>query len=157
MARDKAIRDITQTDELIDIIQRCKVCHVGFSDNNIPYVLGFNFGFANNTIYLHCAKEGHKLDILNRNPEVCVFFDTDHDLFSRNEEVACSWRMRYKSVMAWGRAEIVTGYEEKLEGLEIFMKQYSDRKFSFSRPSVDNVNVIKIPVQKMTGRKFEYL
>lgn len=37
------------------------------------------------------------------------------------------------------------------------MKQYSDRTFEYSKPSVDNVVIIRIEIEKMTGRKFEYL
>lgn len=155
--RDKAIKDITRQDELLDVIRKCKVCHVGFVDDDKPYVLAFNFGFDNNKIYLHCAKEGHKLDILAKNNNVCVYFDTDHDLFARHEEVACSYRMRYRSVQVMGKADIVTNFDQKVSALKIFMKQYSEREFEFSKPSVDNVHIICIEIEKMTGRKFEYL
>lgn len=155
--RDKAIKDITQQDELLDVIRRCKVCHVGFVNGDKPYVLAFNFGFDNNKIYLHCAKEGHKIDILAKNNNLCIYFDTDHDFFARHEEVACSYRMRYRSVQAMGKAEIVSEYDQKVNALKIFMKQYSEREFEFSKPSVDNVNIICIEIEKMTGRKFEYL
>lgn len=155
--RDKAIKDITNKDEILDVISKCKVCHIGFVDNETPYVLAFNFGYKDNTIYIHCAKEGHKIEILKKNNQVCVVFDTDHDLFARHQEVACSWRMRYKSVMAWGKAEILNDYNQKVEGLNIFMKNYSELDFNFSAPSVNNVNVICIKIEKITGRKFEYL
>lgn len=155
--RDKAIKEITRQDELFDIIQRSKVCHVGFVDEEKPYVLAFNFGFDGKNIYIHCAKEGYKLDILARNNNVCVYFDLDHEFFARHEEVACSYRMRYRSVQIMGTAKILNDYEQKVEALKIFMKQYSERTFEFSKPAVDNVNIISIEIEKMTGRKFEYL
>ncbi|HNV95506.1 MAG TPA: pyridoxamine 5'-phosphate oxidase family protein [Bacteroidales bacterium] len=155
--RDKAIKEITRHDELLEVIRKSKVCHVGFVDGDKPYVLAFNFGFDENKIYLHCAKEGHKLNILAKNNNVCVYFDTDHEFFARHEEVACSYRMRYKSVQIMGKAILLNDYEEKVNALKIFMRQYSDRTFEFSKPSVDNVNIICIEIEKMTGRKFEYL
>ncbi len=155
--RDKAIKDITLESELSEIIDKSKICHVGFVDNNIPYVLAFNFGFDGKSIFLHCAKEGRKIDILNKNNNVCVEFDTDHELFARNEEVACSWRMRYKSALVFGKAKFVENYDDKIEGLKILMKHYSNMNFSFSEPSVNNICIIKIDVDKITGRKFEYL
>ncbi len=155
--RDKAIREIHSTEEMLEIISKSRVCHIGFVDNGMPYVLAFNFGFSNNTVYLHCAKEGQKLNILKNNNNVCVEFDSDHELFARNEEVACSWRMRYKSVVAWGKAELISDFDEKVTALNIFMKNYSDINFTFSEPSVNNVNIIAIKINKMTGRKFEYL
>jgi uncharacterized protein len=155
--RDKAIKEISGKQEMIEIIKKCKICHVGFVDGTIPYVLAFNFGFKDDIIFLHCAKEGHKLDVLKNNNQVCVEFDADNELFARHEEVACSWRMRYKSIITWGKAEIVSDFDKKVEGLKIFMKNYSERDFEFSIPSVNNVNVICIKIEKMTGRKFEYL
>lgn len=155
--RDKAIKDIVRKDEMLDVIKQCKFCHVGFVDGDMPYVLGFNFGYEDDKIYLHCAKEGKKLDILRKNNNVCVMFDTGHEFFHRHEHVACSYRMRYKSVMAMGKAYIIDDYDEKLKGLQILMKQYSDRTFEYSKPSVDNVVIIRIEIEKMTGRKFEYL
>ena len=155
-ARDKAIQDIVAIDQLEDIIKRCHICHVGMVDFDRPYVLAFNFGYEDQTIWLHCAHEGKKLDILKRNPNVCVEFDTDHKMFARNEEVACSWRQAYRSVIVEGQAVFVNDYEEKIKGLNILMKHYSDKDFQYSKPAVDNIQIIKIPVASISGRSFEY-
>ncbi len=154
--RDKAIEDITDFESIEEIIRKSEICHVGFVDNNKPYVLAFNFGYDNKTIYLHCAKEGKKIDILNNNNNVCVEFDVDHKLFARHEKVACSWRMRYRSVQAFGKAEFVEDFDKKIEALKIFMKNYSDMDFKFSKPSVNNISIIKIKVDEFTGRQFEF-
>ncbi|PKP22964.1 MAG: hypothetical protein CVU05_01735 [Bacteroidetes bacterium HGW-Bacteroidetes-21] len=155
--RDNAIKDITQESELLEILKKAKYCHMGMIDGDTPYVLGFNFGFKDNTLYLHCAKQGHKLDVLRKNNRVCVSFDVDQEFFSRHETVACSWRMRYRSVLLWGQAEITDNYDEKLKALKIIMSQYSTQAFEFNAPSVNNVVIIKIKADKMTGRKFEMI
>lgn len=155
--RDNAIKDITLESELHEIIKKAKYCHVGMIDNDKPYVLGFNYGYKDNVFYLHCSKVGHKLDVLSKNNNVCISIDTDHDFFARHENMACSWRMRYKSVLAWGKAEITDDYDEKLAALKIIMAQYSDKSFEFSPPSINNIVIIKICIDKITGRKFEML
>ncbi len=154
--RDKAIKDICDITELESIIKKCSVCHVGMVDGDSPYVLGFNFGYENKIIYLHSTTEGKKLDILRKNPKVCVNFDTDFEVFARNEDVACSWRQRYRSVLCFGKVEFVENYDEKIEALKIFMRQYSSLEFKFSEPAVNNICILKIPVEEMTGRSFEY-
>jgi len=154
--RDNAIKDINELRKLEDIISNCKVCRVGMVDVDDPYVLAMNFGYEDQTVWLHCAKEGKKVDILKRNNKVCLEFDTDHKLFSRHEHVACSWRMAYRSVLIRGNALFVEDYDEKIKGLNIFMKNYSDREFEYSKPSVDNILIIKIPIESITGRSFEY-
>lgn len=155
--RDKAIRDITHKPEMEDVIRRSRFCHIGMIDGEEPYVLGFNFGYKDGVLYLHCSKFGHKLDVLKKNNRICAAFDTDHDFFARHEQVACSWRMRYRSVLAWGNVEHVEDFQEKTEALRIIMAQYSDISFEFSPPAVNNVVILKVLVDRMTGRKFEIL
>ena len=154
--RDKAIQDIVELEELESIIRKCDICHVGMVDVDEPYVLAFNFGYEDQTVWLHCAKEGKKLEILKRNNNVCISFNADQKLFARHEQVACSWRMAYRSVLIHGQAILVEDEEEKMKGLNSMMKNYSDREFSYSKPAVDNIMVIKIPVAAITGRQFEY-
>src|SRR3989339_641446 len=96
--RDNAIKDIIELDELEAILKKCKICRVGMVDVDTPYVLAMNFGYEDQTLWLHCAKEGKKVDILKHNNKVCIEFDTDHKLFARHEQVACSWRFAYRSV-----------------------------------------------------------
>jgi len=154
--RDNAIKDIIELDELEAILKKCKICRVGMVDVDTPYVLAMNFGYEDQTLWLHCAKEGKKVDILKHNNKVCIEFDTDHKLFARNEQVACSWRFAYRSVLIHGNALFIEDYDEKIRGLKIFMKNYSDKEFDFSKPSVDNIHIIKVPVESITGRSFEY-
>lgn len=155
--RDRTIKDINDPKQQEEIIKKSKICHVSFVDGEKPYGLTFCFGYENNIIYLHTAIVGKKLEVLKKNNNVCVAFDTDHELFYRDEHVACSWRMRYRSVIAYGKAEIVEDYNDKIKGLKIFMKNYSDRDFEFSKPSVDYVTIIKINIESITGRSFEYV
>lgn len=154
--RDRSIKDILDFADQEKIIKRAKICHVGMIDGDKPYVLAFNFGYENKIIYLHTSNYGGKLEILKKNNNVCVEFDVDHDLFYRDKQVACSWRWKYRSVIAHGKAEIIDDYDDKINGLKIFMKNYSDIDFKFSKPSVDNIKIIKIRIEKLTGRQFEY-
>lgn len=114
--------------DLIDIIEKCDVCYVSMVDNeNKPYVIPMNFGFAENTILLHGAKQGKKIDILKNKPQVCIVFSTDHQLRWQNEDVACSWSMKYRSVLAYGKVEFIDDHKEKEVLLHQFMKSYSPK------------------------------
>ncbi len=154
--RDNAIKDITSPEILEEIIKLCPVCHVAMFDETYPYLLGFNFGYSNKSIYLHCTKEGKKIDLLRKNNHVCVYFDTDHEIFARNTPVACSWRMKYRSVQAFGKAFFVDDYNEKLAALHIFMANYTSQTFSYSTPAVNNIQIIRIDIEQWQGRSFEY-
>ncbi|MDA3878985.1 MAG: pyridoxamine 5'-phosphate oxidase family protein [Prolixibacteraceae bacterium] len=141
--------------EIEDLIRQCKTCFLGLSDeNNRPYVVPMNFGYADNVIYLHSAQEGRKWEVLTKNPKACITFMLGDDLAWQDEHVACSWRVKSKTVIAEGDIEIVEDFDEKTEILHIFMAQYSDQKFKFNAPAVKNVGVMKMKVDKLTAKHF---
>ena len=156
LIENNAIRNFNDLSSIESIIKKCKYCHLAMVDDDKPYIVGMNFGYKNKIIYIHGAKEGRKIDVLKKNNNVSVFFTADIDFFNRHEQVACSWRMCYRSVMASGKAEFIEDYEEKLEAMKILMSTYSDKEFSFSAPSINNIAVIKIKIEEFSGRSFEY-
>lgn len=150
-------RPLTHKPELEEIIRKCDVCYIGMVDQeNKPYVLPLNFGYEDGCIYLHGAPEGKKIDVLKNNPVVCVVFSTDHELRYVNEEVACSWGMRYRSVLAYGKVEFIDEHEDKIKALNIVMANYSDREFTYNDPAVRDVKTFKVVVARMDGRAYGY-
>ncbi len=150
-------RAITEKKEFIEIILQCKWCHLAMTDlEGKPYLLPLNFGYKDDVIYLHGAQKGKKIDILRQHPDVCVNFTTDHLLRYQNEQVACSWSMKYRSVLCYGQAEFITLAEEKIAAFHIVMAQYANRDFTFNPPAIREVNVWKIRVLKYEGRSYGY-
>ncbi len=139
------------------VIDKCEACYIGMIDqNNMPYVLPFNFGYENETIYLHSAPFGKKLDILKNNPLVCVNFSTDHLLFHRHEQVACSYGMRYRSVLAFGKVEFVEDFDEKLKIMNIIMRKYTGKDFEYNAPAINNVAIYKVNIDKIETKISNY-
>jgi uncharacterized protein len=151
----KKKRIITKQWEKDEIISKCDCCYIGMIDeNNLPYVVPFNFGYKDMTIYLHSGQIGKKINILRKNNNVCIAFSTGHGISSQNENVACSYIMSYKSVICYGKVEFIEDYDKKIEALDLIMKQYVSRDFKYSEPSVKNVLVYKVVVEEMTAREF---
>jgi len=142
--------------EIEVIIRKVGTCHVAMVDqNNKPYLLPFNFGYADGTVYLHSDAKGKKIDILKNNPSVCINFTTDHELFRQSEHVACSYGMRYRSVLVYGDVEFIEDFDQKVEAFNIFMKQYiPDRNFNYSAPSIENVCVFKVKIKDFMGKMY---
>lgn len=139
--------------EIRDIIDKCDTCFLGMVDQEgKPYVLPMNFGYEDGVIYLHSAKAGRKIDIMKNNPEVCISFSTDHKLFYRNETVACSYGMDYRSVLAYGKVVFVDDYEEKARILNVVMRKYTGKDFSYKTPAVNNVEIYKVEPVKIEGK-----
>ncbi|MFC1532217.1 pyridoxamine 5'-phosphate oxidase family protein [Thermodesulfobacteriota bacterium] len=59
-------KEITKKSEIEAVINKALVCRVGLSDNNFPYIVPLCFGYQDNTIYIHGALEGRKIDILKK-------------------------------------------------------------------------------------------
>jgi nitroimidazol reductase NimA-like FMN-containing flavoprotein (pyridoxamine 5'-phosphate oxidase superfamily) len=150
-------RVITEKKEFVEIIGRCQWCHLAMTDpDGKPYVLPMNFGFNDDVIYLHGKQTGKKIDSLKLHPDVCINFTTDHALRYQNEQVACSWSMKYRSVLCYGRAEFITDPQEKTEAMHRLMAQFSPAEFKFNPPSIREVNVWKVRVERYEGRTYGY-
>ncbi len=148
-------RDITDQRELEEIIRKCQWCHMAMCDpDGNPYVLPMNFGYKDGIIYMHGAAHGKKISLLQLNPRVCVNFSTDHTLRYQSEQVACSWSMLYRSVLAYGKVSFISGTEEKIAALHIIMAQYAERSFQYNPPSLREVNVWQIVTDHLEGRAF---
>ena len=150
-------RTISDEKEILEIIDKSPWCHVAMTDlQGEPYVIPMNFGIRDNVIYLHGARKGKKIDILREHPSVCISFSTDHLLRAQSEEIACSWSMKYRSVLAYGQVEFIEDPAEKTEALNIIMSQYSDRSFRFAPPSIHEVCCFMVKVTRFEGRSFGY-
>ncbi len=148
-------RDLTFKPELESIINKCQICNMAMVDEDgMPYVLPMNFGFEEDYIYFHSAQTGRKIDVLRNNPNVCISFSTDEKLRWVNEEVACSWGMSYRSVLASGKVEFVDDFDQKEEALKVIMKAYSEINFTFNAPAVRDVLVFRVKIEKLHGRAF---
>lgn len=150
-------RVITLKEEIERIILSCEVCNLAMVDQeNKPYVIPMNFGYKQDVIYLHSSQNGKKVDILKNNPKVAVSFSTGHELRWQSEKVACSYSMKYKSVLASGNVEFVEDREEKIAALDVIMENYAKQSFKYSEPSLKEVLVFKVLVNKLEGRAYGY-
>lgn len=142
--------------ELVEtIIKSCDICYIGVTGKDlVPYVLPMNFGYHNQTIYLHSAPDGRVIRTLAENNNICITFSTDHELVFQNKEVACSYRMKSKSVVAFGKVEFVEDMEQKRTALDIIMSQYTNLPFTYNDPAVRNVKIWKVEVDEISCKEF---
>lgn len=148
-------REVTDLQEILGILDRAKIVHVGMIDGDMPYVVPMNYGYTMEngklTLYLHGATRGRKLDVLRVNPRVFVQIDTD--ILPFEGKAACQYGVCYSCVMGEGVAELVEDVEGKKEGLKILMKTQTGKDFDFVDKMVGGVTVIKIHVSSFTAKK----
>lgn len=84
-----------------------------------PYAVPINYGYdgASNTIFMHCAAAGQKLDILRRNPKAAFSVVEMGPVIQG--DVACATSISFRSVMAFGQVIEVRDQPGKLHGLQV--------------------------------------
>jgi nitroimidazol reductase NimA-like FMN-containing flavoprotein (pyridoxamine 5'-phosphate oxidase superfamily) len=142
-------------DEILTILDKSKIIHLGLCDQDQPYVLPMNYGYIYEngtlTFYLHGAKEGYKYELIRKNPKIS--FELECDVIPFDGKVACQYGMSYSSVFGKGIAEVTDDVEEKIKSLSLLMKTQTGQDFEFNEKLVSIVNVIKVTVTEFTAKK----
>ena len=150
----KRERQITDEQQILNILDTGKVLHLGLAVNDEPYVVPMNYGYTYREgkliLYLHSALQGKKLDMIRANSR--VFFEIDTDLVPFEGEKPCQYGLAYSSVMGRGTARIVEDVEEKKSAMSVLMKTQTDKDFSFEDRLVGIVAVIRIDVSEFTAK-----
>lgn len=153
MYREMRRKDRLMLDsEALDILIKGEYGMLATCDaKSMPYVVPMSYAYADNCLYLHCAKAGHKLDNIIANPKVsfCVVGNTK----VLPEEFATA----YESVILFGTAEIIEDKQEKINGLMTLVDKYSP---GFKMQGAEYINkdmnltrVIKINIEHITGKQ----
>lgn len=147
-------KEITNKTDIESILQEAFVCHLGLADADMPYVVPMNYGYEDGHIYLHCAKEGKRLDMIKKNNKVCFAIEvTQKDLKKKNDDEPCSWTAEFRSVIGYGTAAILESLEEKRKGMAVIVKTFDNRSFDFPEEVLNKTALIDITITEMTGKK----
>jgi uncharacterized protein len=148
-------REISDIQEIEEIISKAETCRIAFADNNMPYIVALNFGYSKesgNKLFFHCAKEGKKLDMIRKNNFVCFQMDIEHQLYTGIN--GCDWGMKYRSVLGFGNISVVTGIKERKAGLDCIMSHYGGKNdYSYDDRVLNRTNVLCLEIKEMTGKK----
>lgn len=119
------------------------------STDAAPYGVPLSYCVVNGNIYLHCAVEGRKLDIIRGNPKVsfCVV--------GKTEVLPDKLSTRYESCIVEGTASEVSG-DEKRSALQGLVTRYSK---GFEAEGLQHIEklweetiVVRITVDSLSGK-----
>jgi [ribosomal protein S5]-alanine N-acetyltransferase len=148
----KVNQEITNKAIIEEILQNSTICRIGMMDNGFPYVLPFNYGYKDNRIYIHCALTGKKIELLKENPGVCFEIEQTAEIVTNDK--ACKWATTYRSVIGYGKIEILYDFTQKKEGLEIIMAHNGGPDlFDFDPKQVHSVLILKLEINSITGKQ----
>jgi len=126
-------REVTEPAAIVAIIEAADSCCLCLIDDSgplpLPYLVALNFAYEpagkdglQGTFWFHCAREGRKLDLMRRSPQVCIELDGEHQAVKN--AMGCGWGMNYASVVATGQAYIVDEPRQRKRGIECIMDHY---------------------------------
>ncbi|MDL2224759.1 pyridoxamine 5'-phosphate oxidase family protein [Eubacteriales bacterium OttesenSCG-928-M02] len=123
-----------------------------WGDDDYPYAVPLSYAYENNTIYFHCAMDGHKTDAIKRHPKVsfCVI--------GQDDVIPQSFTTHFQSVIAFGNAEILTNGGEIQHGMDLLFQKYSpeeptERRQEEMASSQGRLCVVAIRVAHLTGKE----
>jgi len=146
--KDKEIKDKSAIEE---ILRQAAVCRIAMCDVGVPYVVPMSFGYEDGCLHLHSALEGRKIDVLKHNPIVCFELEIGQELVG--DENPCKTSLKYRSVIGYGRAVFVEDREEKKRSLDAIVRHYSGETYNYPEESLNEVAIIRIHVESMTGKQ----
>ena len=119
-------------------------------DEGWPYAVPMNYFAKDGALYLHCAKEGHKLDAIAKDDRVCFTVTARHEVIP--DHITCV----YESVILFGTAALVEDQDERLSllaGLVDALGEVSDDiKAKYIQSKGAKTAVVRITPHHITAK-----
>jgi nitroimidazol reductase NimA-like FMN-containing flavoprotein (pyridoxamine 5'-phosphate oxidase superfamily) len=147
-------KEVTDRASLEEILRSSPVLSLALRDQPAPYVVPVCFGQEGDTLYVHSALAGTKIDLLQADP--VVGFCACSPVTITPGKTACSSTASGSSVVGTGRARVVTDEAERRRGLDALMRHYpaEDGGKPVYRPeSFSRTCVIAIHIDTMHGKR----
>lgn len=138
---------ITDPAEIEAILRKGKYATFALCRNQEPYLVTLNYGYdaEAQTLFLHSAPEGLKLEFIKANPTVCGTVIVDEG-YARGK---CTHA--YRSVVFWGEIEILTDLDDKRAGLSCMIDHLEEDAAAVRQRLLSNPDRLKhVTVLKLT-------
>lgn len=144
-------REITDRAEIDAILDAGRVMRLALVDGDRPFMVPVFYAYDGHALYFHSAQKGSKIEILERNPNVCIEVGLDHGVIE--DDKACDFEARHRTVIGHGKAAFVTDPAEKVRILDRIVARFTDRKFEYPAPNLAMTIVVRIDVEIFKGKK----
>lgn len=147
-------KEITNKNQILEILKKGKFATISMCRNNEPYLVTLSYGYdvQKKALYFHCAKEGLKIEFLKQNSNVCGTIIEDNGY-----TVGCG--QAFRSVVFWGKIEIIKGLKEKKYGFDILLKHLDKdpkimkEKFFKSDDVYIKPAILRLDIYNITGKE----
>ncbi len=121
-------------------------------DDDYPYAVPLNYVYFDNKIYFHCAKAGHKLDAIQKQPKAsfCVI--------AEDTIVPEEYTTYFRSVIVFGKTHVVAEKSEMRKAIDALAIKYSPHDTEENRQKAierewKSLCVFVLEIEHMTGKE----
>jgi nitroimidazol reductase NimA-like FMN-containing flavoprotein (pyridoxamine 5'-phosphate oxidase superfamily) len=150
----KGEREITEKNELIEILKNGKFVSIAMCRDNEPYVVTLSYGYdvTKQVMYFHAAIKGLKLDFIRANPNVCATVIEDKGY------VVDQCEQKYRSVVLWGKMFVVEEIDEQKYGINVLLNHLEKDPVPIYKRNIPDdtkfkkVSILRMDIKEMTGK-----
>lgn len=122
-------------------------------DNGYPYAVPVSYVYAGGKIYFHSATQGHKIDAIRTNPKVSFCIIAEDNIKSQE------FTTYFKSIIAFGKAEIIEDEDRKMSALRLLAARYADDSVTPAMTDKEiaggfgRLLMVEITIEHITGKE----
>ena len=135
-----------------EILRKCTSGTLALSgDGGYPYAVPLSYFYDSNSIYFHCAKEGHKIDAVKNcsKASFCVI--------EKDGVIPEKFTTAYRSVIAFGQVRIIDDPDEIRRAITMLSDKYSPDMDSERDKEIDEffnrLCMLELTVEHMTVKQ----
>lgn len=129
------------------VLAEAEDCVLSMISPEGPYAVPLNYVHVGDKLYVHCALEGKKTDLIRADGRVAFTVYTGVRILRKQSSTA------YRSVCGTGLATIVEDREEKCAALEAIARRY-DAACPVPIPdsALNRTAVVRVDIRTLTGK-----
>lgn len=128
-------------------------CQIGFVANGKPVVIPMTYWREGEYVYLHSANKGRFADAC-ANGDICLSVTHFDGLVLGHS--AMNHSFNFRSVVLHGRAEIISGHDEKTLAMRSFVEQIIPGRWDALRPVRDHeiraITLMRLPLDQVAAK-----
>ena len=144
-------KQLLQEEDSIRILRTCTAGVLGVNgDDGYPYTVPMSYAYVDGKIFMHSAKEGHKIDSIKKNNKVTF------TVIEKDEVIQQTFTTHYRSVAVFGKARLLIDDKEKRIAIEKIVEKYSPDYLKEANIEIDKewdrLCLIEIKIEHITGK-----
>jgi len=152
----RADREITDPAQIDSIIVRGRYTTLALVDGDEPYAVTLSYGYDANSsrLYFHVAHEGHKIDVIGKNPRACATIVIDEG-YNHGE---CEHP--FESAVIRGTLRTVADDDEKLRAIRALVEHLEDEPEEYWASRSWNLSdrlagfkALALEIESVTGKR----